>query len=134
RRTSSQLRLSNGLPTSVLPMPLSWMSSSYARSVAQEKGTDGIMPDRSACRSRCDSRGSPGSASSPHIRRPPEQRLQSGPVDLLIERTSGRAPAAHRPIIQLLDPFMDRLVQLGPWEEPPVAQPRQDPTLPDLHA
>ena len=62
------------------------------------------------------------------------QRLQGGPVDLLIERASGGAPAAHRPVVELIDQLADRLVQLGQREEPPVAQPRQDPALHHLNA
>jgi hypothetical protein len=42
--------------------------------------------------------------------------------------------AAHRPVVQLVHQFADRLVQLGQREEPPVAQTRQDPALHHLHA
>jgi hypothetical protein len=41
------------------------------------------------------------------------QLPQSGSIDLLIERASGGAPATHRPVVQLIDQFADRLVQFG---------------------
>ena len=62
------------------------------------------------------------------------QRPQRGPVDLLVERAARGAPAAHRPIVELIDQLTDRLVQFGQREEPPVAQPRQDPALHHLNA
>ena len=61
------------------------------------------------------------------------QRLQRGPVDLFVERASGGAPAAHRPVVQVVDEFADRLVQFIERKEPAVPQPRQNPALHDLN-
>jgi len=41
------------------------------------------------------------------------QLPQGRPVDLLIERASGGAPAAHRPVVELIDQLTDRLVQFA---------------------
>jgi len=62
------------------------------------------------------------------------QRPKCRPVDLLEQRASGGAPAAHRPIVEIINQRADRLVQLGQREEPPVAQSRQNPALHNLNA
>ncbi len=62
------------------------------------------------------------------------QGLQRRTVELFEQRAPRGAPAAHRPVVQLIHQFADRPVQLGQREEPPVAQPRQDPALHHLHA
>jgi hypothetical protein len=41
------------------------------------------------------------------------QLPQGRPVDLFVERASGGAPAAHRPVVELNDQLTDRLVQFG---------------------
>ena len=61
------------------------------------------------------------------------QRLQRVPVDLFVERASGDAPAAHPPIVQVVDEFADRLVQFIERKEPAVPQARQNPALHDLN-
>ena len=60
------------------------------------------------------------------------QLPQCGPVELLVKGTSGGTPAAHRTNVEIINQPADRLVQLGQREEPPVAQPRQNPALHDL--
>jgi hypothetical protein len=58
-----------------------------------------------------------------------ERRL----VELLMERAPADTPAAHRPIVQLVEQSTDRPVELGQREELTMPQARQDPAPDDLH-
>jgi hypothetical protein len=40
---------------------------------------------------------------------------------------------AHRPIVQLLQQTADRSIEIGQVEEPPMAQPCQNPALDNQH-
>ena len=55
------------------------------------------------------------------------QRLQRRPVELLEERPPAGAPAAHRPVVEIVEQGADRGVEIGQREEAPVPQPRQNP-------
>ncbi len=60
------------------------------------------------------------------------QRQQGIALDCLEQGAAGGAQVAHRPVVQVGGQLADRAVQLGQGEEPPVAQPGQDPALHDL--
>lgn len=61
------------------------------------------------------------------------QRLQGSPLDLLEQFAAALADMAHRPVVQLLEQFGDRRVELDDREEGSIPQPRQNPALDDQH-
>ena len=65
------------------------------------------------------------------------QRLQRRLVELVIQRPPARSPAAHRPVVEIIEQGADRRVEIGQREEAPVPQPRQNPASdhldPDLY-
>lgn len=61
------------------------------------------------------------------------ERAQSKLVEPLEALTPAGDVPLHRAIVELLDELMAGLVELREGEEGPVAQPREDPPLHDLH-
>jgi hypothetical protein len=76
-----------------------------------------------------------------HLRRFPfgvferrrRQRSQGCPLDLLEQFAAAFADMAHRPVVQLLEQFGDRRIELGQREERAVPEPSQNPALHDQH-
>ena len=64
----------------------------------------------------------------------PGQRSQSRPLETLEQRSARAWQLTERPIVQRTEKLPDRLVELGEREKLPVPQPRQDPSLHELHA
>lgn len=62
------------------------------------------------------------------------QRLQRRLVELDEARAARAIELLERSLVQLGAQRVDRGVQFGEREEPPIAQPREDPALDDLHA
>src|SRR5215469_6000473 len=60
------------------------------------------------------------------------QRSERRLVQLLEKCPPARAPAAHPPIVELVEQNPDRRIELGQREEAPVPQPCQDPASDDL--
>ena len=51
--------------------------------------------------------------------------VQCRPVELLVQRAPAGTPAAHRPIVEIVEQGADRRVEIGQRKEAPVPQPRQ---------
>jgi len=52
------------------------------------------------------------------------QGLQRRPVELVIQRPPAGSPAAHRPVVEIIEQRADRRIKVGQREEAPVPQPR----------
>jgi hypothetical protein len=51
------------------------------------------------------------------------QGLQRRTVELIIQRPPAGSPAAHRPVVEIIEQRADRRVEVGQREEAPVPQP-----------
>jgi len=61
------------------------------------------------------------------------QWRQFRPLDLLEQFPAAFADMAHGPVVEVLQQFRDRGVQIGEVEEAPMAQPGQDPAFNDQY-
>ena len=56
------------------------------------------------------------------------------PVELVKQLAPAASPAAHRPVVEIIEQCADRRIKVGQREEAPVPQPRQNPAPDDLDA
>ena len=62
------------------------------------------------------------------------QGSQGRPVELFEKRAPAGTPAAHWPVVQIVEQRSDRRIEFGQREEAPVPQPRQYPASDRLNA